>query len=313
MNRFTLILITMFIGSIAINAQEKFDKAEQELEAITDSVTTDEESTEIIQKHDYKSTRIENDETKKENDWEEWDDWDGWRENRKDEWKSSKKRGYFRGGAGGWDYYMMDLNVDAINTKLQEIGLNPFDKQIYMSGGGGWGFVGHGIRIGGLGAHGEVKSSGGSAIDGKTVAKEVTLTINFGGFMIEKVYHPFNKTELYFGTMIGGGNANLQFNQWSGPLAWDNLWDGYNNAVIDTSTVSFTDHQNEMSCGYLTILPTIGFRYNIFRWAAVGVNVGYLYNKMNQDGWKMDGKSVNYVPEIDFSNVIYRINLYFGG
>jgi len=308
MKHLTLILIAIFVASIAVNAQEK---PEKELEALTDSVLNAEATEEIIQKHEYKSTRIENDEDQKEDDWE---DWDEWRENRKSEWKSSKKRGYFRGGGGGWDYYMMDLNVDAINAKLQEIGLNPFDKQIYMSGGGGWGFVGRGIRLGGLGAHGQLKSSGGSVIlNGQRINKEVTLSINFGGFMIEKVYHPFNKTELYFGTTIGGGNAHLKFDQWSGAAEWNEVWNGYNNTVIDTSSVSFTDHNNELNCGYLTVLPTIGFRYNIFRWAAVGVNVGYLYMRQNQDGWEMDGKAVIDAPDIDFSNVIYRFNIYFGG
>jgi hypothetical protein len=302
----------MFIGSLTLNAQEKFEKAEKDLEAVTDSITNTEDSDEIIPQHDYKSTKIENSEDE-EDDWDDWDDWDKWRENRKNEWKSSKKRGFFRGGAGGWDFYIMDLNVDALNNKLGEIGLAPFDDQITMSGGGGWGYIGHGIRIGGLGAHGQVKTSGSSMVNGENVAKDVTFSINFGGFMIEKVFHPFNKTELYFGTTIGGGGARLKFDQWSGPVAWDDIWNGYNNAVIDTASAAYTDYQNELSCGYLTILPTIGFRYNIFRWAAVGINVGYLYMRQNQDGWEMNGKSVSDVPDFDFSNVIYRLNFYFGG
>ncbi|MBN2600535.1 MAG: hypothetical protein JXR87_00930 [Candidatus Marinimicrobia bacterium] len=313
MKRLTVILITMFIGSIVVNAQEKFDKAEKDLKSITDSVTTDNESAERIQKHDYKSTRIENDETNKEDEWEEWDDWDKWRDERKNEWKGSKKRGYFRGGAGGWDFYMMDLNVDNINTKLTGIGIAEFDRQIYMNGGGGWGFLGHGIRIGGLGAHGQVKSTGGSSVNGTRINKEVTLSINFGGFMIEKVYHPFNKTEFYFGTTIGGGNAQLKFDQWSGAADWNEIWDGYDNDVIENDSEKYTDYQNELSCGYYTVLPTIGFRYNIFRWAAVGVNAGYLYMRQNQDGWRMDGDPVSNAPEIDLSNVVYRLNFYFGG
>ncbi|MCK4641348.1 MAG: hypothetical protein KAU06_08420 [Candidatus Marinimicrobia bacterium] len=307
MKRLFVVIMVLLISGLIVNAQEKFDEAEKELDAITDSVAIEEDSNEKIMDNDKESTKIE-----VNRDWDDWDeDWDEWREKRKEDWKSSKKRGYFRGGAGGWDYYMMELNVDAINNKLAEIGLSSFDKNIFMSGGGGWGYIGRGIRIGGLGAHGQVKSAGNpGSID---IAKEVTLSINFGGFMIEKVFHPFNKTELYFGTMIGGGNAQLKFEQWSGPVVWDELWGGYNNTVIDTSSMSFTDYQNELSCGYITALPTIGFRYNIFRWAAVGVNVGYLYSKMNQDGWKMDGKTVSGVPDIDFSNVIYRFNIYFGG
>lgn len=303
------ILLAIFLTMSFAVAQETYDSTAQELESAADSVLGTTKSADILKNQKYKSIKIENKEEKE--DWEDWDDWDNWKASRKKEWRSSGRHGYFRGGAGGWDYYLMDLNVSAINSELVNIGLQPMGKQIYMTGGGGWGFIGHGIRIGGMGAHGQLKTSGNpESID---LATEVTLAINFGGFLIEKVYHPFNKTELYWGTMIGGGNAQLKFEQWGGPVDWDELWGGYNNAVIDSSTTKYTDYQNEISCGYFTVLPSIGFRYNFFRWAAIGINVGYLYSRMNQDGWEMNGKTVTNVPEIDFSNVIYRLNLYFGG
>jgi len=311
MKQLYLIIITLLVGSLGLSAQDKFDSAEDELEAITDSVTNEKKTDDLSPEKEYKSTRIESDDQKeKQQKDEDWDDWDDWRSKSENKWKSDKRRGYFRGGAGGWDFYLMDLNVGAINIKLAEIGLNPFDEQIFMSGGGGWGFVGHGIRIGGMGAHGRVKSIGSPG--NMNITKEVTLSLNFGGFMIEKVYHPLNKTELYFGTMIGGGNAHLKFEQWGGSIEWNDLWSGYNNDSLAVN-YPYTDYQNELSCRYLTILPTIGFRYNFFRWAAVGMNVGYLYSRMNQDGWRKDGKTVAGVPDIDFSNVIYRLNFYFGG
>jgi hypothetical protein len=35
--------------------------------------------------------------------------------------------------------------------------------------------------------------------------------------------------------------------------------------------------------------------------------------KQNQDGWRLEGKAVSGAPSIDFSNIIYRLNFYFGG
>ena len=317
MKHIFLITMILLISSLVVIAQDKFDKAEEELEAIADSAAQDSTDEIISQEREYKSTRIESNDQEEEEDedWDNWDDWNDQRAESKKKWKSSRKRGYFRGGAGGWDFYLMDLNVDEINAELTDIGIAEFDRQIYLNGGGGWGFLGHSIRIGGLGAHGQVKSSGGSQISsGKRINKEVTLSINFAGFMIEKVYHPFSKTELYFGTTIGGGNTHLKFEQWGNAADWNDIWDGYNNAVIDdSSSVRYTDYQNELSSRYFTLLPTIGFRYNIFRWAAIGINVGYLYMNQNQDGWRLDGKAVSNAPDIDFSNTIYRLNFYFGG
>lgn len=313
MKKIIVLSMILTISLLILNAQDKFDQAERDLTAISDSLTKSSETTaadsETTETESFQSTRIES-----EDDWDDWDkEWDNWRESRKDEYRKSKKRGYFRGGAGGWDFYFMDLNVDALNTKLTAIGLNPFDQQIFLSGGGGWGFIGRGIRIGGIGAHGRLVSSGKPSNPDLNLSKKVTLTVNYAGFTIDKVFHPLNKTELYFGAMIGGGNAQLNFKQWGGPLDWDQVWNGFDNDSLATNGFHYSDYQNKIECGYFVLQPYVGFRYNFFRWAALGVNVGYLYMHQNQDGWETDGKEINAVPDIDFSNVIYRLNIYFGG
>jgi len=303
MKRLFLTVMVVSIFGLVVNAQEKFDKTEEEQNVVPDSAVIEEEYDKQTNDDEKGSTKIEVDV-----DWDNWDeDWNKWREKRKEDWKSSKKRGFFRGGAGGWDYYMMELKVDNINAKLVEIGLDPFDKNIFLSGGGGWGFIGHGIRVGGIGAGGKVVSRGTPF--GGNDTKEVIMSIGFGGFTIEKVFHPFNRSEIYLGTMIGGGNMNIEFSQWSENSTWNHLWSGYDSTYTD----GYRTYQNEIKTNYFTLLPTIGVRYNIFRWAAVGLNVGYVYTHESQDGWKMNGRTVTGIPDIDFSNVIYRFNIYFGG
>ncbi len=313
MKQIIVLSMILTISLLMLNAQDKFDQAEKDLTAISDSLTKSDETvqadSETTEAESSQSTRIES-----EDDWGDWDkEWDEWRENRRDEYKRSKKRGYFRGGAGGWDFYLMDMNIADLNTKLTSIGLSPFDEQIFMTGGGGWGFIGHGVRIGGMGAHGRLVSSGKPYNQNLNLSKKVTLSLNYGGFTIDKVFHPLNKTELYFGTMIGGGNAQLNFKQWGGPLNWDQVWNGFNSDSLATAKIPYGDYQNEIECGYFVLLPYVGFRYNFFRWAALGVNVSYLYMHQNQDGWEMDGKEIDAVPNIDFSNIVYRLNIYFGG
>ena len=228
-----------------------------------------------------------------------------------DSWKRKRKRGFFKGGAGGWDVYMLPLKVDDINAKLSNvIGINEFGDNMFLTGGGGWGYVGKNIRIGGMGFSGSTVSAG-TPVSGK-IQKEVTLTLGFGGFIVEKAFHPFNKSEIYVGTMVGGGTATLDLVQWSGPVKWDELWGGYT-ADSEAAPNSFYDYQSELESNFFVLLPTIGIRYNIFRWCAIGANVGYVYSHMDQRGWKMEGKRITGVPEIDFSNIIYRFNVYFGG
>lgn len=236
-------------------------------------------------------------------------DWD----EDEDEWERRKyKSGFFKGAAGGFDAYMLPLDIDEINTELKNIGLDSFDENIFMTGGGGWVFLGKDIRVGGLGAGGYILSSGKPEIDGAT-AKEVSLSLGYGGFTIEKAFHPFSKSELYFGAMIGGGDATLKLTKWSEFLTWPEIWNKGYSVESDTSFSNFSTYQTKIDNDFFVLLPTIGFRYNIFRWCAIGANVGYLYTRVDDDQWKIEGRRISNVPDIDFSNMIYRINVYFGG
>lgn len=231
----------------------------------------------------------------------------------KDEWKSKRKRGYFRGGAGGLDLYMLPLNVDDINSKLKDvIHIGQFSENIFLTGGGGWGYVGKSIRLGGMGCGGFTTTEGAPGT--KKIQKEAILKLGFGGFLIEKAFHPFNNSEIYFGAMVGGGSATLNLVQWSGPLSWDQIWNGYRHDLNPDSTNNdFFNYKSKLKSDFFAVMPTIGFRYNIFRWCAIGGNVAYLYTHMDQEGWRTENRRITGVPEIDFSNIIYRFNVYFGG
>lgn len=222
--------------------------------------------------------------------------------------KSGRKTGYFRGGAGGFEYSYLTLDLAEFNSALANTGIEPFPNHIFLSGGGGWGFIGHGIRIGGMGAGGEREVSG--LVNG--LQREVRLSIGYGGFLMEKVFHPFNRSEVYLGIVAGGGAAEFEFKQWHGPVSWNDIISGYE-VGSDTAQHRYYDYSNRLKTEFFTLVPSIGVRYNIFRWFAVGANVGYFYTMTDNSAWRMDGKRVTGGPKIDFSNVIYKVNFYFGG
>jgi len=259
-----------------------------------------------------KSVKLQSDTTIADDDWESRhaDDYKRWREHRSRLRSShySHSRGVFRGGAGGWDLFILPLDVAAIGAELQGIGLPDFDEYMLLTGGGGWGFVGRNMRIGGYGAAGYVISNSQPG----DIAKEAVFRLRIGGFLVEKAFNPFNRAEIYFGTMIGGGSAELQLSQVSGPVTWDDIWTAFE-PDDDETALAYHDYRNKLRTGFFVLLPTLGVRYNIFPWCGIGANVGYLYTYMSQDGWKMNGRTVNGTPDIDCSNLIYRINIYFGG
>jgi len=256
---------------------------------------------EIMENEDWKDRKPDTSDKDDDDDF-------NWKKDRDKDWGKNHKGGFFRGGGGGWDWYYLPLNVDVLNTQLETIGLPSFSDRMILSGGGGWGFIGRGIRIGGLGASGSVSSFG--IPDTSTNSQiDIQLTLSYGGFLIEKVFHPFNNSEIYIGATLGGGTTSIKFAKSSTKIRWDDIWtDGYSGG-----NSTFNNHQSEMSSHFFWAMPNIGFRYNIFRWFAIGANVGYFYQHTDEQRWKMENEVVADVPKIDFSGVVYRVNFYFGG
>ena len=224
---------------------------------------------------------------------------------------NNEKSGYFKFGAGGWSTYYLPLNLDALNNDLTSlIGIQSgFKGEMFMHGFGGWGYVGHNIRLGGIGAMGQ------NVISRKPgeITKEITLNIELGGFTIEKAFHPFNKMEISIGAMLGGGTSNLKLRQWGNSTNWEELvGNGFASNSLDSS-ITYFNFQDELKNDFFAIMPTIGFKHNIFRWCAIGCNASYLFTTMDKNKWQMYDKNVYNMPKFDYSNVMYSINLYFGG
>jgi hypothetical protein len=223
-----------------------------------------------------------------------------------------RKHGFFNGAAIGWhwefiptdfdalnDYGFNNMDLDEINTKIGNIGINErLDDNIYMRGFGGWVFLPKNIRIGGYGGKGKVVTNDRVG----NLAREVIFKLNTGGFLIEKVFHPFNNSEIYLGTTIGRSTARIKISQHSAQPGWDDIWD-----QEDISN----DFLVNLKSQYFSATPSIGLRYNFWHWLGIGAKVGYYYGK--PDRWKINGEKLVGTPDMDFSNVVWGVNLYIGG
>ena len=220
--------------------------------------------------------------------------------------KSKKKRGYFRAGGGGWEIFNIPIDVKDINNQVVGMKLDEFDKNMYFYGGGGFGFIGSEWRIGGLGADGHMITSG---IDDEGIRKKVEFKMSFGGFMMERVFHPFNKTELYLSGVIGSSTVKTIVYKRQGNEDWAKAWHSFN---TNNNEEGYYNYKTTFKNKYWSAMPAIGFRYNIFRVFGVGAKVGYYYGITKEDKWEINGEEMTGVPKMDFSNVFYNINFYFG-
>jgi len=217
-----------------------------------------------------------------------------------------KKRGYFRAGAGGWEIFNIPIDVKDINNQVEEMGLKKFDKNMYFYGGGGFGFIGSKWRIGGQGAEGNMITSG---TDVEGIRKKVEYKMSFGGFMMERVYHPFSKTEFYLSGVIGASSVKTIVSKRQGNEDWADAWDSFNS---NNNTDDYYNYKTTFKNRYWSAMPAVGFRYNIFRVFGIGAKVGYYYGITNKDKWEINGEEISGVPKMDLSNIFYNVNFYFG-
>jgi len=217
-----------------------------------------------------------------------------------------KKRGYFRALGGGWDIFYMPVEFKEINKQISMLGLKEFDSEMYYHGGGGWIFLGDKYRIGGVGAEGNMTSTG--AVN-NGIRNKVDLKMHFGGFLIERVWHPLNKTEVSLGMVLGKSNLTMKVYKRQNAGDWNDSWINYNTNSTDGL---YYDYQTKYENNYFSAMPSLGFRYNIFRIFGVGAKVGYYYGVANKDNWEINGSEIGNVPEMDLSNIFYSVNFYFG-
>ncbi|MCF7740865.1 MAG: hypothetical protein K9N00_03625 [Candidatus Marinimicrobia bacterium] len=211
----------------------------------------------------------------------------------------------FRGGAGGMEIGYLPIELDEIDQQLAQINLPGLPDHIYLVGGGGWGYVGRNFRIGGYGYGGNLNVN--NKIDG--IAREFDMELSAGGFAVEKAFHPLRATELYVGCTIGGGEIKAKLTRWSDIPSWESVWEGYDPAKEDMPDLS-TSH---LSNSFVMVSPNVGIRYNVLDWFAIGANLGYFYTYMEEDNWQVNDKSLINAPSIDLSNLVYKVNFFFGG
>ncbi|MCF7886732.1 MAG: hypothetical protein K9M80_09575, partial [Candidatus Marinimicrobia bacterium] len=93
---------------------------------------------------------------------------------------------------------------------------------------------------------------------------------------------------------------------------WENVWEGYT-SESNVDNVTPVSYSSQIKTQFFAASPSLGFRYNLLDWFAVGANLGYLYTYSKNDNWKINGNDLYDAPNIDMSSIIYKVNFLFGG
>jgi hypothetical protein len=190
-------------------------------------------------------------------------------------------------GGGGPMPGLLLLDLAELNEYLEAYGYAPLDDMVFVMGGGGWGGELTGVRFGGLGWGGDITSKAGQRV--------ATLSVGFGGFMIERGIFAGNRYSLALGAVIGGGGADLDLLSHQ-PTSFDD-------AISNPANTSLTR-------GFFAVQAYAGIEATLLDWILLKVNLGYLWTF--GEPWKQQGLSLPGPPET-FSAPLAQVMITFGG
>lgn len=190
-------------------------------------------------------------------------------------------------GGGGFMPVLYFPDLSALNAELSAHGFGGFSGPLPLWGGGGFGGLLSGPRLGGMGYGGEISVRRGE--------KTATLSFSAGGFLTERALFAEGNMALGFGLLLGGGSAELEL-IFRAPSSFEEA------LATPTST--------RLSRGFFALEPYLTLELFLFDWAFLKVQVGYLLAL--GDGWKAGGFDLGGVPA-SLSAPVLHFFVNFGG
>lgn len=190
-------------------------------------------------------------------------------------------------GGGGPMPGLLLLDLAGLNERLEANGYAPLVEMVSVMGGGGYGGEVRGLRFGGLGWSGDATSLAGQ--------KAATLSIGFGGVMIERGLFAGEGYSLSLGAVIGGGGADLDL--------LDHRSTSFEDAIRNPANTSLTR-------GFFAIQTYAGLEFTLLDWIMLKVNLGYLWTF--GEPWQQAGIPLIGPPE-SLSAPLVQVLVTFGG
>ncbi|MBS4029006.1 MAG: hypothetical protein KGZ58_10255 [Ignavibacteriales bacterium] len=196
------------------------------------------------------------------------------------------------GGAGGFTPYYLFLDMKELNFFLSRGNVKPFStNELVMYGGEGYGYIMFlkNVRVGGLGASGNLASEYYDALSG--IKREVSLEINFSGVTMGYVFPFSRRLDVALDIMLGGGNVDIVLTRSNKQnFVWHEIWSNYGDP-----TYSENNYTQKISGNFFTYRYSFNIEYALLDW--FGLRCGLGYTAMVSPEWKLDNKyDLNNVP-----------------
>ncbi len=179
------------------------------------------------------------------------------------------------------------LDFSALNAELSAHGFGEFSGPLLLWGGGGFGGLLSGPRLGGMGYGGEISVRRGE--------KMATLSVGAGGFLAERVLFAAGDLAFGLGLLLGGGGAELEL-VFRAPSSFEEA------LATPTST--------RLSRGFFALEPYVTLELFFLDWLFFKIQAGYLLALGG--GWEAGEFSLGGVPE-SMSAPLLHFFVSFGG
>ncbi len=190
-------------------------------------------------------------------------------------------------GGGGPMPTLLFLDLEDLNGTITGAGYPQIDQVLFANGGGGYGGVLDGIRIGGFGVGGSNLSASES--------RSVSFDLAYGGMIIEKAVQAEDDFTVVLGTMLGFGGLDLRF--------ISNLPETFEDAVSNPFVSSMTKE-------FFAVQPYIAFESKPFSWMWARFQLGFLWTLA--DNWSFENAEFAGPPRT-LGGLTATLMLRFGG
>ena len=210
------------------------------------------------------------------------------------------------GIAGGINPVYLFPNLDAVNVKAKNMGLEELSSGMIMWGGGGYAYIMiiDNVRLGGIGLSGTTSTSGNVL----GYNRQLDYSFGLGGVTVEYTL-PFIKTvAVSVGSIIGVGSQSIEAYENSGDYTWENAFPQPAYSSLLGTPGSYSKIKNT----FFTFTPTLNVDIPISRFIALRVGGGYVMNF--NDSWEMNnGRDIFDVPSsLTENNFFIQTGIYFG-
>lgn len=208
------------------------------------------------------------------------------------------ERGGQYGGLGGADIGAQWIDVENLNTMLQNETLPQLKDVAMVNGGGGYGVMGRFI-IGGEGYTISTRN--------KSNEKTVQLDIGYGLFDLGYLVFSRNALRVYVLGGIGGGEMTLKISQEPGSSDFSDLLENFYENYINTE---FPIFKIGLNGDYILTFSGDSAAGGL----AIGISAGYVFAPVGYvSQWRLGEKTIGEVPDFGPSGPYVTIRIGGGG